>query len=571
MSGPRRWRSWWVLVMLLSLGTALAAAQWRHPTIALAPGAVQSWADASGRAALDQAQAAFARGQGRTADWRTVAPLGRGRAMWYRLTLPRVVAPAQAVLTVPIASIDLVELFQPDAAGAWSVQRAGDAIPVGEWPIPYLHPAFAVPLVPGDSPRLAYVRVQHSHPLSLQIVLRDAAAFNESNKLWHLLLGGYIGFLVLVAVLAIAHAVLWRDVIHLYYGAHVVLVGLLVLSLTGLAGEYMWPWNAWWNDIAPAVLSATALGGVGLFVRELVAERGRRALSLLLLVLSVIAFAIALAFVELGRPPVFLVHNINAAVSLGVLLIAVGWYAVRQPQVGVWVFAGMALLALGAVFPVLRNLGFDPPAFMAQYGLQLGAALEIPLVLVGLYFRSRERRDNQLRVTALARTDPLTGVASHRVLTERLDQLLERRRRDPLAGALLRVRVANLSSIANDYGREAAEAAMVRAAECVAQRAREGDTVARERGGDLVLVLQGRITRAQALANGRDIIAAGLKFSGRLPPGVTLALHVAGACAPMPRGTGQVLLALLGEILQEIGEEAGGRAMRIVQAPDEND
>jgi two-component system, sensor histidine kinase LadS len=560
------WPGWLacLAILLWSLGGS-AIGQVENIRAPLRPMEVQSWPDSSGQASLAQARAAFDAGHGRAADPREVMPLGRGRAVWYRLVLPPVRTRVQGVLTVPIASIDSVELFRPAGGAVWTSQRAGDVLPVGEWPVRYLHPAFVMLLQPGDPQPVAYVRVQHSHPLSVDLVLRDLADFNESNKLWHLLLGGYLGFLVLVVVLAVAHAVLWRDAIHLYYGGHVLLVGLVVLSLTGLAGEYIWPWNAWWNDIAPAVLAAAALGGIGLFVREVVAERGRRVLSTVLLVLSALSFLIALGYLWLGRPAVFLAHNVNAGLSMAVFLVATGWYALRHPKVGAWVFAGIAALAIGAAFPVTRNLGLDPPALLTQYGLQLGAALEIPLVFIGLYFRSRERRDNQLRVHGLSRTDPLTGVGSHRALIEGLEQLLERHRRDPLSGAVLRVRVANQAAIAADYGREAAEAAVVRAAECLAHQAREGDTVGREEGGDLVLVMEGRVTREQAVAAGRDVIAAGLKFSGRLPPGVTLSLHVAGACAPLPRPNAQLLLALLGQVLQEIAADPSGRAMRVVR------
>ena len=553
-----------ILSCLASAMCPGATAEWQNTNLSLPPSGVQSWADPSGSASLDQARAAFAAGQGHQPQPDEVMPFGPGRAVWYRIALPRVVKTVEAVLTLPIANFDLVELFRREGA-AWSVARAGDSLPVAQWPVRYLHPAFVVPLQPADADPVVYLRLQHSHPLAAPVVLRDAGAFNESNKLWHLLLGGYVGFLALVVVLAIAHAVLWRDSIHLYYGAHVLLVGLLVLSLTGLAGEYMWPRAARWNDLAPAVLSAACLGGIGLFVRELIAERGRRLASIALLALAVVSFCIAAGFMLFGRDGVFLLHNLNGAVSLGVLLLVMGWYAARHPKVGGWVFAGLAVLALGAMFPVVRNLGMDPPALVTQYSLQVGAALEIPLVLIGLNFRSRERRDNQLRVHSLARTDPLTGVASHRVLLERLEHLVGRHRRDPLAGAVLRVRVANLPVIVNDYGREAAEAAMVRAAECVAQEAHEGDTVAREEGGDLMLVLEGRMTREQAVAAGRDIIAGGLKFSGRLPPGVTLSLQIAGLCAPLPQGNARLLLGLLAGVLQDIAADPSGRAMRIVQ------
>ncbi len=554
-----------LFAFLLCLLGCCASAQTQDSRAPLQAVEVRFWADGSGEAGLAQARAAFDAGQGRALHSGELMPLGRGRAVWYRLVLPQVSVPVQGVLTVPIASIDSVEAFRPAGRATWQSERAGDVLPVGEWPVRYLHPAFFLLLQPGDSQRVAYVRVRHSHVLSLEPVLQELADFNESNKLWHLLLGGYLGFLVLVIVLAVAHAVLWRDSIHLYYGGHVLLVGLVVLSLTGLAGEYLWPWNAWWNDIAPAVLAAAALGGIGLFVRELVAERGRRLLSIVLLVLSAAGFLIALAYLWLGRPAVFLVHNANAVLSMAMFLFATGWYALRHPKVGAWVFAGIAALAIGAAFPVTRNLGLDPPAVVTQYGLQLGAALEIPLVFIGLYFRSRERRDNRLRVHGLSRTDPLTGVGSHRTLMEGLEQLLERHRRDPLTGAVLRVRVANGAAIARDWGREASEAAIVRAAECLTHQAREGDTVAREECGDLVLVMEGRVTREQAVAAGRDLIAGGLKFSGRLPPGVTLSLHVAGACAPLPRANAQLLLARLGQVLQEIAADPSGRAMRVVQ------
>ena len=495
-------------------------------------------------------------------------PLGGNRAVWYQLDLSGMTAPVRAVLTVPVNGIDKVELWRPNGAGGPQVQRAGDSVPVAEWPVRYLHPAFVFTVLPEESPASTYLKVQHSHPVGVGWLLWDAMGFEESSKIWHLVLGAYLGVMVLVVVLSGAHAVLWRDRIHLYYGIHVILIGAGMLSLTGMAGEYLWPHSSWWNDIASAVLTAAALGWLGLFVRELVAERGRRVLSWLLLGQAGVSLMFMFAFLGFGREPVFVLHNVHALLSFALFLGVAGWYAIRRPQVGLWVLAGMAVLAIGMVFPVMRNLGFQFSPFATQYGLQIGAALEVPLLLAGLYFRGRERRDNKVRMDALARTDPLTGVGSHRVLVDQLEHLLDRHRRDPQSGAVLRVHVGNLDALSHEYGREAAEAAMVRAAECVALEAREGDTAAREHGGDLVLLLDGRITREQATAAARNIIARGLKFSGRLPPGVTLALQVAGVCAPLPNGNAQLLLGMLGQVLQDIARDPSGRALRIVKPAD---
>src|SRR6185369_17495636 len=107
----------------------------------------------------------------------------------------------------------------------------------------------------------------------------------------------------------------------------------------------------------------------------------------------------------------------------------------------------MALMVTGTALPLMHNLGWLPLTFVTQYGVPIGAMLEIPLVLIGLYFRSRERRDNRVRLEALSNTDPLTGVGSHRVLMDRLEHLLVRSHRDSILGTVLRVHVANLEGI----------------------------------------------------------------------------------------------------------------------------
>ncbi len=101
------------------------------------------------------------------------------------------------------------------------------------------------------------------------------------------------------------------------------------------------------------------------------------------------------------------------------------------------------------------------------------------------------------------------------------------------------------------------------------REAKESDTVAREQGGDLVLVLEGQVTRGQAAEVGRNIIARGLKFSRKLPSRVTLSLRVAGAYAPLPETNAAVFLGMLARVILEIGTDPLGRALRFVGQNDE--
>ena len=554
-----------VLLLAVLFACELAAAQPEPSLVWPEHGNVPAdgWIDASGTATLDAARRAFDAGRGRPADTDTVLPLGYGRAVWLRLHLPPVAVPTNAVFAVTYTGIDGVQLFRPDGAGGWQVQQSGDSVPVSQWPVRYLYPAFMLSLNPGER-QPTYLRVQHSNPIAVKWVLWDPGRFSESSKIWHLALGACAGLMLLVVVLNVVHAISWRDPVHFYYAVHVVLVGLGVMSLSGVTGEYLWPGNAWWNDMALVAIPLAALGWIGLLVREVVAERGKRALSWLLLAHVAISAAIVVAYLALGRRAFFgWWPNVYALTSLAFLVCVLAWYSLRRPQVGLWVLTGLGMLMASSMLPVLRNLGLLDVNFGTQYGPQIGGVLEVPLVLVGLYFRSRERRDNRLRMDALPHTDPLTGVANHTVLMEQLQRLLRRARKAPAVGGVLRVHVLNLGAIRSEYGREAAEAALVRAAECVTLEATETDLVGREQGGDLMLLLQGKVSRAQATEAARDIIARGLKFSPRLPPGVTLSLRVSGVCAPLAAIDAPTLVAMLGRELQVLAG-AQGRAIRIV-------
>ncbi len=556
--------------LLLALATVAgsASAQTLAAALPVLPGHVsaQYWIDPSGTATLDAARAALEAGKGRVADPSEVMPFGGGTAVWYRLELPEVVVPTQAVFTVPIAGVDRLDLFSPEGARGWHSQSAGDALDVNQWPVRFLYPAFSLTLPPGQV-RATYMRVQNNHAIPVEWQLQDAGSFMQTVNLWHLALGGYVGLIVLVLLLSVVHAVSWRDFIHLYYAVHVVLVGLSILSLTGLAGEYLWPAHPWWNDKAPTVIPAVSMLWAALFARALVAERGRWMVSWLLLGAAAYSVLMVLAFLLLPRENLYRAPAVYAVPAMVAVVGVLAWYSRRRPEVGLWVVTGVAVLVAGAMLPLMRNLGWLPVSFATQFGLPAGGALEIPLVLIGLYFRSRESRDNRLRLEALAHTDPLTGVKNHRVLIDRLEHLLGRSRRNPSLGTVLRVHVSNLAAIRSQYGREAAEAALVRAAECLAREAAEGDTVAREEGGDLVLLLEGQLSSTQAAEAAGSIVARGLQFSAKLPKGVTLALQVGGACAPLPNVDAPVLLIMLRRMIVDLRHDPFQRAVRFIQPP----
>ena len=525
--------------------------------------------DSSGALTFEQVRSKFDAGEGQPARPQRIMPTGGGGALWYRLALPEVTTPTPLVLTVPHPNMDNVDLYRPSLAapgGQWQLQRSGDQIAVADWPVRHLTPAFELLLQPGEN-QPTYLRVAHNYPISVPWQLSDPQSFHEQSKESHLLLGVYIGLVLLIAMMSAVHALSWRDSIHLFFAAYVLVVAAGQLALTGLGGEFLWPGSAWWNDTAPVALTLTTAALLHLFLRQMVVDRDAPWLTRGLLAMTLIGAGILAAFLVIGNKSSFNLATPYYVGSMAVYLSVAGWYVWRRPMVGMWVLAAMACLTLGSVFPILRTQGLLPLGAATQYGAQIGAAFEIPLLLVALYLRSREKRDNQARVGALTRMDPLTGVGNHRVLLQRLDSLLLRQQRDPGAGAVVRVRLSNAIELRQEYGMETAQSAVVQAGACITSVAQEGDTVARHRDGDFVLVLQGHLTREQLTDIGQRLIARGLSESPGLPPNTVLQLKVAVAEAPFQAADATLLLHSLGAVLGELAGRSG-TALRFVNGAD---
>lgn len=518
--------------------------------------------DASGQQTIDHIGQRFERGEGSAAQPDRIMPTGGPASMWYQLSLPTVTVPTSRVLAVPHPGMNRVELYRPGEAGAWHAEYSGDSIAVARWPLRYLHPAFEFVQQPGEA-RPTYLRVQHSHPINVRWTLWNTRDFQESSKHWHLLLGAYLGLVALVILLCVVNAWTWRDSIHSWYAAYVAVIALAQLSLTGLTGEYFWPHHPWWNDVASNVLPIAGASLGHLFMRELVVERGERWATHLMLAMAAAGATLALCLIFVGRDPFFAITGPYYIGSFVIYLGVALWYAWRIPRVGLWILAGILALLAGALFPVLRNMQLVPMSFGTQYGAQIGAAVEIPLLLIALYLRSRERRDNQLRVGALSRVDPLTGAVNHRVMLDRLEHLLHHQQRDPETGVVLRVRIANIQEIRADYGLQVAQTALVHAGACITHVIREGDTVARHRDGDFVVILEGHFTRDQVSEIGQRLIARGLAPSDILPPGAVLQLKVAVAAKPFQAQAVAPLLQTLEAAVNELAARPG-KALRFV-------
>jgi diguanylate cyclase (GGDEF)-like protein len=127
-------------------------------------------------------------------------------------------------------------------------------------------------------------------------------------------------------------------------------------------------------------------------------------------------------------------------------------------------------------------------------------------------------------------------------MAERLDSSLTHARSQRQNCALLCIRLSNLDAIAENFGRDAVDKALVITASHLRRLSVGYDMAARVGPREFALLLEGPTTREAATSRAQQMVASGLREAPALP-GATLRYHVTWALLPRPHLDGAATVA----------------------------
>ena len=512
-----------------------------RPVVPL-PGHAQFWIHSGGQLDID----AVVR-QGDALDWRPVLDEARypldGQVLWFRFRAHQQSAPQRWFIELMDSGIDRAVLYQRSGDDAWHRQEAGDAVPVPRWPVPGRLSTFSL-TIKTEAPVDYWLRVEHARvAYSAPIRLISGTPLAVSRDQEQFLLGGYFGLLAMVLMMALALSIAWRDRLMIGYAAYVASVGITQLGQLGTGAQYVWPYWDGWNRLSTFVApSLSAVVGL-LFIRMLT-EPARSSVWLDRAVLAVAALTTTLVLLDIAVPlgaTYRLIGDVLLLLALVAVCMALAWRRSPDRHLRLAILGFMPMLLL-ALFPLARTLGLIATSGLTRYGLAIGAALEMPILLYAIATGVASRREARVRAAASATTDALTGLANLRVLTPRLDGALARADKQGSSFAVLVVHVVNWKDIAAAHGLQAAERALVLTASRLRRIAGEVDLAARVSEADFAVLLEAPTTRPDAIARARRIVDEGARDSALLAKGDALALRVSVAMLPRKPLNGAAVL-----------------------------
>ena len=481
------------------------------------------WIDAGGNASVEEA----VRAPFRPAAPAAVYDLGAEAALWMHLRVQRGSTDRQQwLLKIPMPLLDRVTVFQPEGSG-WREESAGDTLAVRQWPEPGRYPLFRLAVRSGET-RDVYLRIRHATPTSIPIELLTASRHSAEVQIEYLVLGAAFGALLLLIAGCLAKGWAYRDPVFGWYALYAGVTCLAVASFTGVAAHILWPGFGRLEDAPTAMLACAAVGAALLFIRGSLGLRRRLPLpDRLMLWLGVAGLAMVLVPPLLPKSIHLPVVGVYMVASTVAALAVAGWAWWRGDAVARWVFVAQLPMVMSVLVNVYRALGWADLPVASQYLVVAALTVEVPLLLVALFIRSRDRHSAQVREQALSSHDGLTGLLAPHLFTDRLRQVVARYRRHDDGAAVMYIELVNHPRIREVFGAAVAEQSLLRSVIKLRRLLRDVDTVSRVGEARFGVILEGASARSSVTERATRLIAAGLMPLPGLKPDVTLQFHIA--------------------------------------------
>lgn len=502
----------------------------------------------------------------------TVYPSGANKPLWlhYRLrTEPG--GETRWLFEVPVTLIDAVTFFQRDQSGAWVSQSAGDTIAVSKWPEPGRYPRFYLDLPAGET-RDFFLRIDHWSPVQAPVRLITDGQYHDRAESQSLLLGMILGVCALLALTCLLESWTYRDPNYAWYALYSVLVGLSIAAYSGIAALWLWPDSGWWSDASRGffVLVGTAAACHVVHRVSLIGSSHPRT-GQALLGLAAVGYGLSGVYLALPRQYGLALIGVYVPLALASVLTVAVLTARRGDEVGTWLVVAHIPLALATVVNGLALFDWLEATWFAQYAAVMAILIELPLSLVALNIRSRDRHSALIREQNGKELDALTGLMTTEKFSLQVDLAVANFKLDPdFNTAVIYFDLSNYEQIKAAAGYAIAEQSLLRSVNAL-QRAvsRQTATVSRIGVARFGLILARKATRSRVSALAVSIIADGLapKRYGdeKNRKDVTLLFHIAVAMLDEAVLEGEELSKALDRTLNEMSPGTQ-RQLRFVQS-----
>lgn len=262
-----------------------------------------------------------------------------------------------------------------------------------------LHPniVFPIDLFPYDLTTI-YLRVESEGSIQVPLTFWQWDNFNYYTLIHFLFQGLFYG---MVLIMALYNFVVWlseKERVYLTYVAYISLFAIFQLSLHGIGYQFFWPNYPLINQYITPTSMCLICFALFSFIDEFFHIKNlSTVLYRLLKVSGIVSLILFLGcfifpyFVSIYLATLFVVYSV-----IIVIFVALYMLKTNHPSARFFIIAWMSFI-IGAIFLLGNKFGLLPITPFSEYGVQLGAGLEIMFLSLALADRMANAQRDKIR------------------------------------------------------------------------------------------------------------------------------------------------------------------------------
>lgn len=421
----------------------------------------------------------------------------------------------QRLLEFEYAFLDQVTVFVLRGNDI-ETMRSGNVLPVNDRVLANRQPIFPIELAPNERIQV-FALIDSEGSIALDVNLVAPESFFPANDYRNFWLSAYLGMLLALGLYNLLLSIGLREKVFLLYALFVSSFSIGIVTMNGLGTMLFWGQLGFdGNRIMIFGFTLSAFFGTW-FARDFLDTRihspkWHKAFNLWL---CLVPFAVIGAWL-LPRSFALYVMDINGLIT-ALLIVSCSVYCAIKGVPGARLFViAWGIFLTGVTLFALRNLGLVPSNFFTLYGIQIGSAFEMLLLSIALAARFNKLKRQKERAQAamlhamqrqealleakvaartaelgiMATTDMLTGLLNRNGLNQKLEEALQRSRRNNSSITMLMLDLDEFKPINDEHGHEVGDFVLKQIAERIRSHARGNEVCARFGGDEFIIIAE---------------------------------------------------------------------------------
>jgi adenylate cyclase len=309
---------------------------------------------------------------------------------WIRLPVQNpAMSPVEWFLEVSYPMLDDLVLYEPifsseSSNHAYRERIQGDMRNFQERDVDYRNFIFHL-REEANSTKIYYIRIKSTSSIEVPMRAWSNIGLSEKINREQLIIGAYIGMMVIMAGYNLFLFLSIRDRSYLFYILFVISFTMFQLILIGIAFEYLWPNSAWLANKSLPFIILLASGTSLLFAREFLHIRSHAPI--------VNRYFLAGITLNLVLAPVTLYFSYSISIHLAlivtalsvILLLGSGFLGLtRRYRPAYFFMSAWFALLVAVILYILKSYGYLPSNFFTSWAILIGSSIEILLHSLGL-------------------------------------------------------------------------------------------------------------------------------------------------------------------------------------------